>query len=119
MSKHTSPWAIALVVVSTVLVTAAQAAFKASLNRSPDLMTLVLDPLIWSGLVLMALSAGLFIIALKYGELSVLHPVLSLGFVWVVFFSQYLGEHPGAKEFSGVAAIIVGVALISRSRGKV
>jgi len=52
------------------------------------------------------------LIALKFGELSVLYPFVALQYVWTSFLSvKYLGEHMGMKWW-GIALIFLGVTLI-------
>jgi uncharacterized membrane protein len=51
--------------------------------------------------------------ALQGGELSVLYPLVSLGYVWVCLLSiRFLGERMNSVKWTGVAFIVAGVALI-------
>ena len=64
-------------------------------------------------LILYGLGTLMFIVALKGGELSVLYPILSLSFVWVICISYfYLKEAVGVAEIAGTAFIILGISFI-------
>lgn len=70
-----------------------------------------------AGVVLLA-AAGLMIpLALKHGELSVLHPVIALGFVWVAIASIYhIKETVPWHHILGIVLIILGVSIIGGRR---
>ncbi|KGP71847.1 EamA family transporter [Pontibacillus yanchengensis] len=59
------------------------------------------------------LGAVLMIVSFRFGSLSVLHPLLSLGYVFALFLGVFLvGETIGITHFSGILLIILGVVLI-------
>jgi multidrug transporter EmrE-like cation transporter len=65
------------------------------------------------GLLFYAFGTVCFVPALKYGELSVLYPLLSLGYVVVALYSRIiLKEKMNIYKYAGIAAILVGVSLI-------
>ena len=65
------------------------------------------------GMSCYALSTILFIPALKGGDLSVLYPLYSLGYVLVCFYSiKILKEKMNFMKWLGVFLIIIGVSLI-------
>lgn len=67
------------------------------------------------GLVLYAAGAVLLVVALKFGDLSVIYPIVSLTFVWVMFISMwFLGEEMNNFKIGAVIFIIFGVVLIAR-----
>jgi len=71
-----------------------------------------------TGGALYMLSTIPFLIAIKYGELSVLYPLVSLGYVWVCLLSaKFLGEKVGIKWY-GIILIIAGITLIGFSVGR-
>lgn len=72
-------------------------------------------PLI-AGLCLYGIGAVMMVLALQHGELSVLYPVISLSYVWVAILSVLIfHEHMNVFRLSGIAVIIVGVAILGRS----
>ncbi len=65
------------------------------------------------GVFLYALSVLIYLIALKKEKLSVLYPIVSVGYVWISFFSKwFLGEKMNKWKWLGIFLIIFGVVLI-------
>jgi len=68
------------------------------------------------GFIFYGLGALLLIIAFRFGELSVLHPFLSLNFVFALYLGYaVLGEEITTIRILGVIIIIFGVILIGGS----
>ncbi len=66
------------------------------------------------GLSLYVLGAFILLIALKFGPLSTLYPILSLNYVWVATISvNILGEQISPLQYLGLGFIIIGVILIA------
>ena len=60
-------------------------------------------------------GAGLIfgVLALRFGNLSIVYPITSLVYVWTVLLSKYiLKEKVRTKEILGVIFIILGIILI-------
>lgn len=66
-----------------------------------------------AGIGLFLGSSVPFIIALKHGELSVLYPMVSLGYVWTMIWSRILFKEPitGGK-IGALALILAGITCI-------
>jgi multidrug transporter EmrE-like cation transporter len=109
----THPMAIVAVALATFLTATGQLFYKLGANNliiGPELFTNW--PLL-AGLCIYAVSAGILIIALKFGELSVLYPVVALSFVWVnILSAHFLGEPLNIFKWVGVVFIIGGVSSI-------
>ena len=110
----TQLWAIGLVVLGTLV-----GAFgpillkKASAKRLSKLSALATNYPLFGGVALYALGTLLFIPALKGGDLSVLYPFVSLGYVWVSLLSvKFLNEKMNSYKWLGIALIIIGVTFI-------
>lgn len=70
------------------------------------------------GMCLYGLSAILFIVALKYGRLSILYPIIATSYVWVTLTSHYiLKEQINYFNWIGVFLIIFGVFMIAIKGG--
>lgn len=68
---------------------------------------------LFSGLSCYGISTGLLVLALRYGELSVLYPIIALTYVWVSILSVILlGETMNAFKIAGLSLIVVGVAVL-------
>jgi drug/metabolite transporter (DMT)-like permease len=66
-----------------------------------------------AGAVMYLLSTCFFIVALQKGELSVLFPLVSLGYVWTMVWSRIFFKEPITREKClGLALILVGVSFI-------
>ncbi|MFC2134813.1 EamA/RhaT family transporter [Bacteroidota bacterium] len=113
MKNRTPLFAILLVVVCTFLTSFGQYFIKlGTAEISGTLISILNAPLI-GGFVLYALGAVLLIIALKYGELSVLYPFIALSFVWVFLLSNFmLHEAIILINWLGLVLIIFGVSFI-------
>lgn len=74
------------------------------------------SPYIITGLGLYFISALIWLIVISREELSSVHPLLALVYVFIIFFSWLLfKEDVGLVRILGVLAIALGVFLVSRS----
>lgn len=120
-----------MVVGCTILGAAAQMLIKQGTNMMPPLLdpaggsALVQAPMIawkilsnlplFGGLACYGISTILLVLALRYGELSVLYPIIALTYVWVSILSVgFLGESINIFKFLGLVFIVVGVAVLGR-----
>jgi len=94
-----------LMVLSTVFVATGQLFWKFSGGEiSIDLII---------GFILYGVGAFAMIIAFRFGELSVLHPMLSLSYVIALFLGVvFLNELIDFWKILGVASIILGVIIM-------
>jgi drug/metabolite transporter (DMT)-like permease len=82
-------------------------------NGSVDWMSILTNYPLWIGLAFYGVSTLLMVLALRDGELSLLYPVISLTYIWVVFLSVLLLHEPlTVWKMGGVALICSGVALL-------
>jgi drug/metabolite transporter (DMT)-like permease len=116
-SHHTPWWALLLVALCTLLVAATHYLFKLAILRSgSSVVGLAFDPYLLFAIFLSVLGGGLLTYALKHGELSVLYPFISLGFIWVAIEGVlFFGEHLSAVKIAGIGVIMVGVSLIGHT----
>lgn len=81
-----------------------------------SLFNIIKNPKIIFGALMMVISAGIYIMALKGGELSVLYPYASLSYLWVTLISKfYLKEEINKQKILGIVLIITGIILIGLS----
>ena len=113
----TSLWAIALAVFVTIIGTFAALFVKlGSKTFSFSPLKLIKNYKLMVGVALYVLGNILFIFALKGGDLSVLFPLLSIGYIWIIPVSvKFLGEKVTNSKLAGIAFILVGVSLIGIS----
>jgi uncharacterized membrane protein len=110
-------FAVIVVLLSQVL--AALGAFflkKGSNNLHRNIKSFIFNKFLLFGLIIYAISAAMFIPALKYGELSVLYPLVSTTYIWATLLSVvYLKEKLNKFKIIGFIFIMLGVALIGFS----
>jgi drug/metabolite transporter (DMT)-like permease len=61
------------------------------------------------------------VFGLKHGELSVLYPIVSLGYIWTLLWSRlFFGEKLTKSKIAGLALILIGVLFVGlgTDRGK-
>lgn len=87
-----------------------------SLASAPSMiLTALLSPLVLAGLAIFGISALSWLVVLSRVRLSIAYPMVSLGYVSVVFFSWLIFKEPVKPvTIAGCLTIIFGVFLISR-----
>jgi drug/metabolite transporter (DMT)-like permease len=66
-----------------------------------------------TGIALFCFSSIFFVLGLKHGELSVLYPIVSLGYVWTLLWSRlFFGERLTKGKVAGLALILIGVTFV-------
>ncbi|HRZ85173.1 MAG TPA: EamA family transporter [Candidatus Paceibacterota bacterium] len=67
------------------------------------------------GLFLYGIATLIFVTMLKYGNLSVLYPIIATSYIWVGLFSVlFLKESFPMFKWVGIFLIIAGVVIITR-----
>lgn len=113
---------IALVIISTFFAAFGQYFIKKGLNQTAitslqDLMGLLNFSFVF-GFGLYGVSAVMLVIALRKGKLSVLYPIISLGFIWVALLGLYLlKETLSFANWLGIIVIIGGASLVGMGEG--
>jgi len=117
----------AYVALAVVLGTGAQLLLKAGTNAVgrfafslenavPVGLQLALEPRILAGTGCYVLSLVLWVMALSRTEVSVMYPMVSLGFALNALLAWWLlGEALSAQRLAGIAVIMLGVWLVARS----
>jgi len=73
----------------------------------------ILNTRLAAGVALYLLSTCFFIVAIRNGELTVLYPLVSLGYVWTLLWSKVFFKEPLTRyKFVGLFLILVGVSFI-------
>lgn len=78
---------------------------------------------IWSnwrlaaGIMLFVLSSLFYLKGIKNGELTILYPMVSFGYVWTLLWSRIFFHEPLTKhKFAGLALIMLGILLLAASK---
>lgn len=113
---------ISLVFTCTLLGAAAQILMKAGTRGQSQDSALALaisifrDPKLFLGYSLYGLSTALLVGALKYGQLSILYPVIALTYVWVTILSIVIhNETMNPWKVAGLCMVVLGVAVLGRT----
>lgn len=70
-----------------------------------------------AGVVLFLISSVFFVLGIREGELTILYPMVSLGYVWTMLWSRlFFGEPITRTKIYGVALILLGVALLGAGK---
>lgn len=125
-SKRNLKKSLTMVFGCTVLGAAAQILIKTGLKGLPQhagLFELILAGLMnWQlmlGLCLYGCSTILLVLALRYGELSMLYPVIALTYVWVACLSLFFfQESINVYKACGLILIVGGVCVLGLSQPK-
>lgn len=116
---------ILLIVFSVMLAALGQMLLKqgmlkvgriSSIASAPSMiLTALLNPLVLAGLAVFGISALSWLVVLSRVKLSIAYPMVSLGYVAVVFFSWFIFEESVKPiTIAGCLTIALGVFLISR-----
>jgi drug/metabolite transporter (DMT)-like permease len=66
-----------------------------------------------SGVALFLGSSVFYTLGIRYGQLSVLYPMVSLGYVWTLLWSRlFFGETFTRPKFIGLGLILLGVFFV-------
>lgn len=67
-----------------------------------------------AGIAMYILSSLFYLKGIKQGELSILFPMVSLGYVWTLLWSRiFFGEEFTRSKFVGLGFIICGIVLLA------
>ncbi len=87
---------------------------KHGANRlGPGMLQVFLSWRIVLGVALFLLSSVFYLMGLKHGNLTVLYPLVSLGYIWTLFWSRLFFREPfNRSKIFGLLLILVGALLI-------
>ena len=69
------------------------------------------------GIVLYLLGTVFFMAAIKNGELTVLYPMVSIGYIWTMVWSRIIFKEPITKyKIMGLGMIIAGIVVLNLGR---
>ncbi len=111
--------ALIFVLIATFINTSGQLLFKlASRSVTWNPVTWVNMHLILA-LALYFISALLIVTALKYGELSLVYPLIATGFIWVALLSKIIFDEPLTfGKLSGILLIVFGSCVLNKTPSK-
>ena len=113
--NKTSSTAIILVIICTLFTSTAQVLYKVGANKLDfnDYNSLLTNYYLGGGIILYGIAAILLIYSFKYGELSVVFPMIATSYIWVSIMSIYFfNEAFTLVRGIGIATVIIGVTFI-------
>ena len=114
---HLKP--IILVICCTIFTSLGQILWKFGSKDISGIYSIITNVPILLGFLSYAIGAVLLIVALKYGDLSLVYPFVALSFIWVNIASIFLfNEAVSIINWIGVLIILLGVSLIGYGSGK-
>ncbi len=67
-----------------------------------------------AGVFFFGLSSYFFILGMRHGELSVLYPMVSLGYIWTLLWARIFFKEPFTKsKFGGIGLILLGLVFLA------
>ncbi len=98
-------------VVCTLFTSVAQIFYKFGALRLPEIIT---NYHILIGLVLYGIGALILVTAFKFGEVTLLYPIIATSYIWVSILSWIVfSETIGIFKSIGIAFIIIGITVIA------
>lgn len=106
----------ALVVFCALLGATGQIFFKlASEDINSSIVSWLFNYKLMIGLFFYGIATVLFVVALKFGNLSILYPIIATSYIWVAIFAKtFLGETFPPFKWAGLLLIIVGIGIVTR-----
>tara|TARA_Y100000310_G_scaffold337830_1_gene425910 strand:- start:970 stop:1356 length:387 start_codon:yes stop_codon:yes gene_type:complete len=111
----TKTWAMGLMVLTTIFTSIAQVLYKQGAEKLQfNLISIITNIPLITGMALYILGAVIMIIALKGGEVSALYPIIATSYIWVSLLSMYFfNESLNLLRWTGIFIIIAGIISIS------
>jgi drug/metabolite transporter (DMT)-like permease len=102
-----------LVLVASLIGSFGAAFLKSGANRLHNGFWHIFNSRLAIGVALFLASSYFFVLGLRRGELSVLYPMVSLGYVWTLFWSRWFFKEAFTRQkFLGLALILLGVFFV-------
>jgi drug/metabolite transporter (DMT)-like permease len=112
----TTPVSSMLLVLGASFVGSFGAAFlKAGAERlHRDVWTLFTNWRLAVGVTFFVASSLLYLKGIKHGELTILYPMISLGYVWTLLWSRIFFHEPFTRnKFLGLGLIVTGIVFLA------
>jgi len=104
---------MALVLVASFIGSFGAVFLKAGAGKTQCVKTLIFNFRLVMGVLLFLVSTVFYLMGIRHGELSVLYPMVSLGYIWTLFWSRlFFGEPLTRTKFMGLGLILVGIVLL-------
>ena len=103
--------AIVLMLICTAVTSIAQIFYKFGAMKLPEIIT---NYNLLLGLALYAFGAVILMIAFKFGEVTVLFPIIATSYIWVALLSWFIfSDSMNVFKILGICAIVLGITTIA------
>lgn len=116
MIANGTPWSSIILVLFASFVGSFGAVFLkiGAEHMKPSLARLLSNYWLATGIVLYLLSSVFYMMGVAQGQLTVLYPMVSLGYIWTILWARlFFQESFTRAKIAGLMMIIVGVGLIN------
>jgi uncharacterized membrane protein len=108
---------VVLTLIAAFLAAIAQYLFKQSLPKFNfnlnGVVTLIRNRMVILGLVVYVISLGIYLVALRFGDLSFVYPTFASVFLFVFILSKFkLHEEISVGRALGMAFVLIGIILV-------
>lgn len=105
---------ILLVIVASFIGSFGAVFLKAGAGKlRRNLQSLIFNWRLAAGVVFFLLSSYFFLLGVKNGELTVLYPMVALGYLWTLLWSRmFFGEPFTRNKFFGLSLILAGLVCL-------
>lgn len=126
-TKEKTVTLVAMILASVMLAALAQLTLKAGMNQvteksgtvtlsTDSIKAIASNPIVWGGLALFAVAAGVWLFVLSRASLSFAYPFAALTYLIIVLVDRFiLHEAIPPVRWTGVGLIMLGIVLVSRS----
>lgn len=103
--------AVVLILACTIFTSAAQIFYKFGALRLPEIVS---NYPLMIGFVLYAAGAVILVTSMKFGEVTLVYPILATSYIWVCIMSWLLfSESMNMAKITGIIIIFIGVTIIA------
>ena len=126
-TKEKTVTLVAMILASVMLAAVAQLTLKAGMNQvteksgtatlsTDSIKAIATNPIVWGGLALFAIAAGVWLFVLSRASLSFAYPFAALTYLIIVLVDRFvLHEAIPPVRWAGVGLIMLGIVLVSRT----
>jgi len=101
------------IVVATIIGAIGQIVFKRASKDLKKSIKFLINPYLITGVILYFLSTALLIFLLQFEKLTILYPLTSLNYIWVLILAnRVFKEKINKYKSGGIILIILGIILI-------
>lgn len=105
---------MALILLASFIGSFGMVCLKAGAGRlHRNIESLIFNYRLAAGVALFLISSYFFVLGMRKGELTILYPMMSLGYLWTLVWSRvFFGEPLTRHKFVGIGLILSGILVL-------